>query len=324
MMPRILVSLAAATLICFGDVSEAAAAGSETFVEAPGPSGLLKGTLLSPEGISNPPIALIIPGSGPTDRDGNSPLGVRASTLRLLAEAMAERGVATARIDKRGMFASAGAVPDPNHVTISEYASDAQAWAKTLKQKTGAPCVWLIGHSEGALVAMAAAQTSTDFCGLVLAAGAGRKLGEVLRQQLKANPANAPLLDQALAAIDKLEAGQHVNVAGMHPALQGLFRPEVQDFLIEEMAYDPVTLLKTYKGPVLVVQGANDLQVSMDDADLLIGARPGISVAKLEGVNHVLKSAPIDRQLNFATYADPSLPLGPGVADSIARFVKPH
>ena len=318
---RSLSAALAALAVVFSAVG-ARAAPVETFVEAPGPPGPLKGTLLTPDGVAGPPVVLIIPGSGPTDRDGNNSLGVKASSYRLLAEALAARGVASVRIDKRGLFGSAAAIADPNHVTIADYAADAHAWAASLKRTTGARCVWLLGHSEGALVAMAATRTPSDICGLVLVAGPGRRLSDVIRQQLKANPANAPLLDQALRAVDKLEAGQHVDVTGMHPALTPLFRPAVQDFLIDTFTYDPVALVKAYPGPVLVVQGTTDLQVSLEDANRLAGVRPGVTLVKLEGVNHVLKAAPADRAANIATYANPDLPLAPGVADPIAAFIK--
>ena len=316
------LSAALAALAVVFAASGSRAAPVETFVEAPGPLGALKGTLLTPEGVAGPPVVLIIPGSGPTDRDGNNVLGVKGATYRRLAEALAARGVATARIDKRGAFASGAAIADPNHVTIADYAADAHAWAVSLKRTTGVRCIWLLGHSEGALVAMAATRNPTDICGVVLVAGPGRRLSDVLRQQLRANPANAPLLDQALAAVDKLEAGQHVDVTGMNPALLPLFRPAVQDFLIDVFTYDPAALVKAYPGPVLVMQGTTDLQVSLEDAARLVGARPGVVFVKLEGVNHVLKAAPADRAANFATYADPSLPLAQGVADPIAAFVK--
>ncbi len=316
------LSAALAALAVVLSASGSCAAPVETFVEAPGPLGALKGTLLTPQGVASPPVVLIIPGSGPTDRDGDNILGVKGATYRRLAEALAARGVATARIDKRGTFASGAAIADPNHVTIAGYAADAHAWAESLKRTTGARCVWLLGHSEGALVAMAATRNPTDICGVVLVAGPGRRLSVVLRQQLKANPANAPLLDQALGAVDKLEAGQHVDVTGMNPALIPLFRPAVQDFLIDVFTYDPAALVKAYAGPVLVMQGTTDLQVSLEDAARLVGARPGVAFVKLEGVNHVLKAAPADRAANFATYADPSLPLAEGVADPIAAFVK--
>lgn len=72
----------------------AQAAPVESFVEAPGPQGPLKGTMLAPEAKAAP-VVLILPGSGPTDRDGNSGLGIRASTYRLLAEGLAARGIAS-------------------------------------------------------------------------------------------------------------------------------------------------------------------------------------------------------------------------------------
>ena len=71
---------------------------------APGPEGPLAGTLLDPDGKA--PLVLLIPGSGPTDRDGNNPLGVAGGPYRQLAEALAANGIGTLRIDKRGLFGS--------------------------------------------------------------------------------------------------------------------------------------------------------------------------------------------------------------------------
>ncbi len=294
----------------------------ETSLEAPGPNGPLKGTLLSPD-VSQAPVVLIIPGSGPTDRDGNNPLGVKAAPYRLLAEGLARQGIATVRIDKRGMFASAGAVRDANDVTISDYAADVHAWVGAIRKTTGAPCVWLLGHSEGGLVALAAAGAPAGLCGLILVSTPGRQLGAVLREQLRANPANAPLLPSADEAIASLEAGRAVDVSGLHPALQRLFAPAVQGFLISEIGLDPARLIAAYAGPVAIVQGDSDLQVSVADAQRLKTAAPAASLRILPGVNHVLKAASAtDRTANLSTYADPDLPLAPGVVDAVAEFVK--
>ena len=119
-------------------------------------------------------------------------------------------------------------------------------------------CVWLLGHSEGGLIALAAAQQPHGICGLILVASPGRKLGAVLREQLQANPANAPLLPQALAAIDTLEAGKPVDVAGMPAPLLALFRPQVQPFLIDLLKQDPQALVGHTTMPVLIVQGGKD------------------------------------------------------------------
>jgi uncharacterized protein len=317
--------LAPAALIAAGILCTSAPAAQapplESLIEAAGPQGPLKGTLLVPaSGVA--PIMLIIPGSGPTDRNGNSAYGLKASTYKLLAEGLAERGIGTVRIDKRGMFASAAAVADPNAVTIDDYAADVETWIAAIRKQTGAPCVWALGHSEGGLVALAAAQKAPDLCGLALVSAPGRPLGALLREQLKANPANAPILDQALSAIDALEAGKRVDAASLNPALAPLFRPQVQGFLINAFTYDPAKLIATISKPVLIVQGRRDIQVGVADAERLKQASPKSSLVLLPDANHVLKSVSSDdRRANAATYVDPNLPLAPGVVDAIADFV---
>jgi uncharacterized protein len=302
-------------------VLTANAMGAETQVSVEGPSGVLKGTLSSPDGGPKPPVAIIIPGSGPTDRDGNNPLGVTAASYRLAAEGLSAKGASTIRIDKRGMFGSSAAAADADNVRMSDYAADVRAWRAEAQKRASAPCAWLIGHSEGSLVALITAQQPEGTCGLVLIAGAGRKMGDILREQLKANPANAPILPQALAAIAELEAGRRVDVSGMHPALAALFRPSVQGFVIDQMSYDPAALLARYTGPVLVLQGTTDVQVTMQDAQRLASARPGVTMVTLEGVNHVLKLAPADRAANLATYGNAALPIAPSLVDAIVSFL---
>jgi uncharacterized protein len=301
-------------------VAAALAAPLESPIEAPGPAGALKGTLLTPES-GHGTVILIIPGSGPTDRDGNSSAGVLAAPYRLLAEGLAAHGVTSVRIDKRGMFGSSAATADANAVTIPDYVADVQAWTRVMRQRTKASCVWLLGHSEGGLVAMAAAK-NPDVCGLLLVAAPGRPIGEILREQLKANPANAPLLSQALPAIDALEAGKRVDTTAMHPALLPLFRPEVQGFLISAFSYDPRQLLAGYGKPVLILQGQRDLQVREADAQALKLADPTATLVLLPDANHVLKSVSSDDvRANIATYGNSSLPLAPGVVQSISDFL---
>jgi uncharacterized protein len=302
----------------------AAAKPVETELDAPGPVGPLRGTMLAPSGATGPAM-LILPGSGSTDRDGNNARGVKGSIYKLLAEGLAARGVTTIRIDKRGMFGSAGAVADANAVTITDYAADVHAWTDSIRQRTGASCVWLLGHSEGGLVALVAAQNRGDICGLVLVSTAGRPLGQALREQLTANPAMAPLREQAMTALATLERGKHVATGLMDPALLPLFRPEVQDFVISVLSYDPAALLSGYAKPVLILQGQRDIQISEQDARLLKKAAPKAKLVLLANTNHVLKTVTTDdRAANAATYADPDQPLAPKVVETIAEFVNPQ
>lgn len=278
----------------------------------------LHGTLLTPEGQTRA-AAVILPGSGPTDRDGNSAqLGIRAGTYRLLAEGLAERGVASIRIDKRGISESAAAGPAEADLRFSAYADDARAWAAEAAAKTSRPCAWLIGHSEGALVALAAVAAGDDkVCGLVLLSGAGRPAGDVLREQLAALP--EPLKTPAYDALAELEAGR--TVADPPASLAALFRPSVQPYLISWLALDPAKLAAAYDGPIMIGQGTTDLQIPLADAQALKTAQPRAELVVWDGVNHVLKVAPADRAGNLATYADPSLPLAPGVVEAVAAFV---
>lgn len=299
----------------------AAAAVAASPLTAPGPHGPLAGTFV--DAGKGAPVVLIIPGSGPTDRDGNNPLGVTAAPYRLLAEALAQSGVSTLRADKRGMFGSKAAIPDANAVTIKDYAADAHSWAGVLRKRTGAKCIWLLGHSEGALVALAAAEQPAGICGLALVSAPGRKLGEVMRDQLRANPANAPILADALSATAKLESGQAVDVSAMPPPLQRLFAPQVQPFLIDLIKQDPAAEASRIAIPILVAQGTRDLQVSTADAEALHKAQPQSKLLLLPAMNHVLKDvATDDRAANMAAYADAALPVDQGLVDGIAAFVK--
>ena len=287
-----------------------------------GVQGELAGTL---QGDLEPgtPVVLIVPGSGPTDRDGNSPLGVEAQSYKLLAESLAQRGIASVRIDKRGMFGSANAIADANDVTVADYVADLASWADTISARSGGECVWLLGHSEGGLISVAAAADDPSrYCGLLLVASVGVNLADVIRAQLAANPANAPILPQVDAIMAKLKAGETVPLDEMHPGLIPLFGPQIQGFIGSMLRQEPAELIAAHDLPVLIVNGREDLQTPASDAEALAAARPDATLLLIDGMNHVLKQVPEgDRAANLASYADPDLPLAPGLADAIADFV---
>lgn len=297
-----------------------AAAPAPVELTAPGPQGPLAGTLLDPD--AKAPLVLILPGSGPTDRDGNNAAGVAGGPYRQLAEALAAKAIATLRIDKRGLFGSKAAVADPNNATTAAYADDVQAWSKVARARTARKCVWLLGHSEGGLVALVAAQRAEGLCGVILLSAVGRPMATVLREQLKANPFNAPILGDALRAIDSLEAGKRVPQATLPAPLLGLFPDMLQGYWIDLFSHDPAKLIAAVKLPVLILQGTRDIQVSVADAEALKRAQPKAMLTLLPGVNHVLRPvASDDRAANVATYTDATLPIAPEVATAVAGFI---
>jgi pimeloyl-ACP methyl ester carboxylesterase len=280
-------------------------------------SGTLSG-LYRDAGPSSP-VILIVPGSGPTDLNGNSPLGINSNLYKQISAHLANDGISTVRVDKRGMFSSASA-GDPNKVTVEIYAEDYKNWVDVIQAKTNQACVYILGHSEGALMASAAAVDNADVCGIILVSGLGRPYGDVLREQLEANPSNKPILDEAFKAIEKLEQGQKIDSMKLHPALQTVFNPEVQGALISFMKVDPAKLAHDAEQRTLIIQGENDLQTSKLDAQKLADATNG-KLILIEGVNHILKEAPADRVRNFATYQDPDLPVSKNAIEAIRDFV---
>ena len=269
------------------------------------------------------PWVLIVPGSGPTDRNGNSPLGVRADSYRLIARALAAAGVSSLRFDKRGLFASSAAIDDPDAVRLRDYADDVRGWKAWAGRQGLKGPGFLVGHSEGGLVALKAiVGDPSGFSGLVLIAVPGRPFGALLRRQLEANPANAGLLADADKIIAALSKGERVPNEEIATPLQPLFRADVQDFLIDLMTFDPRDAMGRVSLPSFILQGDADLQIGSADAGRLKAANAGARLAILTNVNHVLKAVPEgDRAANLAAYGDPSLPVAETAMAEILGFI---
>jgi len=292
----------------------------QTDINALGPAGPLRGTLLAPAS-TDVPVILIVPGSGATDRNGDSP-GLRTSTYKQLAEGLSAGGIATVRIDKRGMYGSVLAIADANAVTIRDYATDVHSWVAAIRKRTGVACVWVLGHSEGGLVALVAGESPSDICGLILMATPGRPLGEVIRKQLQSSGADARVLSNALATLDVLDAGQQVDETRIDPAWMPLFRPQVQGLLMSELALDPATLIAAFEKPVLIMQGQRDTQVRLRDAKQLKRADPQAELVLLPDTNHFFKSASAGGGSENVPSTNSDFPLENHVIDDIYNFVK--
>ena len=286
-------------------------------VHIPADPAPLYGTLLLPDGAGPHPALVLLPGSGPVDRDGNLP-GLVNNSLRLLAEGLAERGVATLRADKRGVGSSHAAAPDESALRLNTYVDDAVHWMRALSDDLAVARVGLLGHSEGALIATLAAQRAAADR-LVLIAGAGSPAGPAILRQLVAGGTPPGLVTAARGIIGRLLWGEAVT--DVPPELARLFRPGVQPYLTSWLLRDPAAELAAVRCPVLVVQGGADLQMQVSDARLLAAVRPGAGLLLVPGMNHVLKAPAEGRAANLAAYADPDLPLAPGLVEGIARFV---
>ena len=283
-----------------------------------GKPGALAGTLVVPSGTGKVPLVIVIAGSGPTDRDGNTmgePTG--PNSLRQLAEALGSRGIAALRYDKRGVGASGAAAVAEQNLRFEMYVDDAANWVRKYSGDPRFSCVVIIGHSEGSLVGMLAAQKA-PVAGFVSIAGPARRADMVIRDQLAAQ-----LPPSMLAEVNTLLASlvDGKTVSNPPPALASLFRPSVQPYMISWFHYSGAQEIARLGIPILIAQGTHDLQVATSEADALVRAQPAAKLLKLAGMNHVLKNTPAGRAEQADAYSNPNLPIVPELVSGIATFV---
>lgn len=281
-------------------------------------NGTIRGTLELPAAALPRPVVLLIAGSGPTDRNGNSP-GATNDSLQQLAVALAAQSIASVRYDKRGVAASAAAAAGGEAgLTIDQYADDAAAWIARLKHDARFNRIVVVGHSEGALIGLLAAnRAGAD--GYVSLAGAGERASMTLRRQLagRLTPALQQENERILAL---LEQGR---LAGdVPPALAALYRPSVQPYLISWFKYDPAVEIAKLTMRVGIIEGSTDLQVPAGDGRKLgMAVRPDTPVITIEGMNHVLKMVEGDMQAQMQSYTTPALPVSIGLVITLVEFV---
>jgi alpha-beta hydrolase superfamily lysophospholipase len=281
-------------------------------------TGTIHGTLLLPAAASGRvPVALIIAGSGPTDRDGNTPLlPGKNDSLRLLAESLAASGVASVRYDKRGIGASAGAAARESDLRFTTFVDDAVGWLAWLRADGRFSRLAIVGHSEGSLIALLAAQRA-PVERLVSLAGAGRPAAEVLTEQLE-RTLPPELFAASMRILGELLAGRAA--VEVPPQLLVVFRPSVQPYLISWLPIDPAAELARLTIPVLVAQGTTDIQIAVADAERLARGSAHATLEVIDGMKHQLKEVREPAQ-QTAAYSDPTLPLHPRLVDLLRRFV---
>ncbi|MCQ4923229.1 lysophospholipase [Tissierella carlieri] len=279
--------------------------------------GNIYGTLTLPKEGNNFPVAIIIAGSGPTDRDGNNPLAGKNNSLKMISESLAKEGIASIRYDKRGIGESKSLVKKEEDLIFEDYIDDVVRWVNKLREDKRFSKVIIIGHSEGALIG-ATASYKSNVEGFISVSGMGYSAYDTLKRQLKNQ--SGDIYDKSLPLLDTLKEG---NLIFNPPQeLYSLFRPSVQPYMISWFKYDPVAEIANVKVPILILQGDNDIQVEVTDAEILHEGNPDSKLVIIKGMNHVLKDAPTDKEGNMATYSKPDLPLNQEFITEIITFVK--
>jgi uncharacterized protein len=277
-------------------------------------TGKLYGTLCTPKNFVKGPVALIIAGSGPTDRDCNSPM-MKTDAYKKLAHHLADNNIATVRYDKRGIAESKASMTKETVLHFEDLVNDADGWLQMLKSDKRFSKVIVIGHSEGSLIGMLIAKNGADK--YISVAGVSESADKVLKTQLAAQ--SQAMQDSLFPIIDSLAAGKLVK--NINPNFNALFRPSVQPYLISWFKYDPAAEIKKLTLPILILQGTKDLQVTINDAKMLGTANPRAKVILLDSMNHVFRIITGERVQNLGSYSDPTLPVDPELVTDITEFI---
>jgi pimeloyl-ACP methyl ester carboxylesterase len=276
----------------------------------------VEATLVRPAGTGRRPAIVFVAGSGPTDRNWNSPAipGSNGSG-RLLANALAANGFVTLRYDKRAsgprlvenIALLTGKISLQSHVQELVSAVDALA----VRPDVDSARILVLTSSEGAIHALNYQRQATQhrFAGLVLTGVPGRSMADTMRSQvvpqLQQLPNGERLIREYDQAIANFASGQPVDLdpsmpEALHLLLTGLSNPANQPFSREFLTVNPARLLLDVPEPALIVIGQKDIQVNWQvDGQALeaaLAGRDNVTFVYPENANHVLKYEPKPRE----------------------------
>lgn len=302
---------------------------AETEVSFPGQGLTLNGTLSIPKTERDLPAFLLLPGSGPTDRDGNQPPNFMTNVLKDLSVDLNRRGYATLRFDKRPVHRYAENWPK-DMAAIAEFFSlenhlkDIESAVGFLRAQKGVDPkrIYLVGHSEGALFATDLGKR-LGVQGMVLLGAPGRKMDVILAEQLHKNIGQLPdgkekttLLNDCDRAIDALKTGTSIP-SGIDPRLASLFNPSSAVLLHGYFSIDPIAEAKMFDQPVFLANGEKDVQISAElDAKPLAKAFPKATLFIIPNASHNLK------ELKSAN--DPGIagPISPALYEALGKWLE--
>ncbi len=272
----------------------------------------IDGTLLIPNDVEKPNLAIIIAGSGPTDRNGNQNM-LKNNSLKKLAEELSKEGLATFRYDKRIVKQIRKNNVDMN-IRFDDFITDAISVLNYFKNNDAFNKVYIIGHSQGSLVGIVAAKEGAD--GFISLAGAGKPIDEVIIDQVTAT---APMFTEDTKRVFSIMK-EGKTTTDFPQALISIFNLEVQPFMMSWMAYNPQEEIRDLEIPVLIINGTKDLQVSEDEANLLHSANTNSTLKIIEKMNHILVPIEGDTLENSKSYNESQRKISGELIQSIVVF----
>jgi alpha-beta hydrolase superfamily lysophospholipase len=304
-------------------------------------------SLTHPVGAGPFPAVIFVAGSGPTDRNWNTPMipGTNGSGA-LLAEELTRQGFITLRYDKRasGPQATDNVKLMAGKISMHGHTAELAGGVRLLinDKAVNPEKIFVLTNSEGCVHALNY-QTQGEnlpFAGMVLTAAFARPTGELAHSQIAAQLAAVPGGDGMLAAYDaamnEFIAGRPVPMVeslpeGIRQVIQAITQPINQPFARELWIYNPVARLAEVTVPILIIIGKKDIQVDWQTDGALFEAvaheHNNITVTYAENANHVLKFEPKSRsELSpgdvMATYSSDEVMLDPDPVDTIISWLR--
>lgn len=276
-------------------------------------NAIIDGTLLLPNEVTKPNLAIIIGGSGPTDRNGNQSF-LNNNSLKKLAEDLTNNNIATFRYDKRIVKQIRTGKIDPN-IMFDDFVTDAISVIEYFKNDKNFNHIFVIGHSQGSLVGMLAAKDKAD--GFISIAGPGQSIDNIIIEQIgKTYPI---FTNDAKRVIESLRKGIKTN--DYPQELATVFNKDIQSFMMNWMQYNPVDEIKKLQMPILLINGTKDLQVEPKEAELLNEAIPNSTLKLIDKMNHVLVTIDGDNLENSKSYNEPFRKLSDELIETISNFI---
>jgi len=276
-------------------------------------NNFVDGTLLTPNALDKPILAIIIAGSGPTDRNGNQNF-LKSNNLKKLAERLSNNNIATFRYDKRIVKQIKNGNIDKN-IMFDDFVTDAISVIEYFKETKAYSKIYVIGHSQGSLVGMLAAKDRAD--GFISIAGAGQSIDHVIIDQIQKTA--QMYTEDTKRVFDIMRQGK--TTPDYPPALSSIFNIEIQPFMMNWMQYNPQDVIKTLDIPILIINGTKDLQVTVEEAKLLKEASQNAELKIVEKMNHVLFIIEGDDLENAKSYNESARNISDEAVSTIINFI---
>lgn len=251
----------------------------------------LPGLLCVPNNVTDPPVVILIPGSGPNDKDET--IGPN-KPLKDIAIGLAGKGIASLRYDKR-----TNKYPNMKPETVGlneEVIDDALSAIKLLRANalTKGSKIFIAGHSLGAMCAPMIASKSKDVSAIILIAGPARPLEDLVYEQIgyisslakdtTGNAAEMKELNKQIATVKDPKALKKAEAKDLPLGMPSHYWQSLK-------AYNQVKTAKKLKQPVLILQGERDYQVTMKDMEIWkkeLGQNPKNKFISYPELNHLL------------------------------------